>query len=310
LVVAFQNSGRVPYACTGPRARILRGTLLVTPATPRITPTPERPCGVTGSPSGYKHVVWIVMENKRYDQIIGSSSAPYINDLSRRCGTASNFFAESHPSLPNYIAMTSGDTQGIKDDSGPSSHKLQVPSIFSQLGGDWRALQESMPSNCSLGNSGLYAVRHNPAAYYVNIRSQCVTQNVPLGGTLDLSARFTFITPNVCNDMHSCPDASDSAAQIRNGDTWLSTWMPKILDSPEYRSGSTVVFLTWDEDDYSSANKQHIATLVIAPSTPVGTAASDRFDHYSMLRTTEELLGLDLLGKASSAPSMRAAFHL
>jgi hypothetical protein len=171
-------------------------------------------------------------------------------------------------------------------------------------------LQESMPSNCSLGNSGLYAVRHNPAAYYANIRSQCATQDVPLGSTLDLSARFTFITPNVCNDMHSCPGASDSAAQIANGDRWLSTWMPKILDSREYRSGSTVVFLTWDEDDYSSANKQHIATLVVAPSTPVGTAVGDRFDHYSMLRTTEELLGLDTLGKASSAPSMRAAFHL
>ncbi len=282
-------------------------TLAPTTTTP---PHPSGPCGATNAPPAtYQHVVWIVMENKTYSQIIGSSNAPYINSLADQCGLATSFYAEAHPSLPNYIAMTSGSTQGITDDNDPSSHPLTAPSIFSQLGTGWRALEESMPSNCYLSNSGLYAVKHNPAAYFTNIRTQCATQDQPLSDPPDLSAKFTFITPNLCDDMHSCPTASDVATETRNGDKWLAMWMPKILSSSQYQSGSMAVFLTWDEDDYSST--QHIATLAISPSTPSGTKASATFNHYSLLRTTEQLLGITTyLGNASTAASMRRDFNL
>jgi hypothetical protein len=264
--------------------------------------TRSEPCGVAkGPPKVWRHVIWIVFENERYSQIIGSSSAPYINKVANQCGLATNFFAETHPSLPNYIAMTSGATQGISDDRGPSNHPLIVPSIFSLLGANWRALQESMPSNCDHSDSGSYVVSHNPATYYPNIRAQCAKQDVPLGPTPDISARFTFITPNACNDMHDC--------SVGTGDSWLSTLLPKILASRQYRSGSTAVFITWDEDDYNS--NQRIAMIVVAPSTPVGTRSTARFDHYALLRTTEEMLGLKpLLDNAARAVSMRAVFHL
>jgi hypothetical protein len=271
-------------------------------------------CGTAAAPpaGGWEHVVWIVFENKGYGDVIGSQNAPYINSLASQCGLATNFYAETHPSLPNYIAMTSGSTQGVADDGDPASHPLDVPSIFSQLGtGGWRSLEESMPSNCYLSSSGLYAVRHNPAAYYTNVRSDCAAYDVPLTGPPDLSARFTFVTPNLCNDMHSCSTQSDTATETATGDTWLSTFLPEVLASPEYASGTTAVFITWDEDDYESVDSQHIATLVVAPSTPAGTASATRFDHYSLLRTTEEMLGLQtFLGAASTAPSMRGAFGL
>lgn len=264
------------------------------------------PCGTRRKPPvRYKHVVWIVMENKGYSDIIGSPLAPYINSVAGKCGVATNFYAESSPSLPNYIAMTSGSTQGISDDDGPSSHLLAVPTVFSQLRGDWRALEESMPTRCRLSDSGLYAVRHNPAAYYTNIRRQCASRDVPLTYPLNLSAKFTFITPNICSDMHSCPNAPAAAQQIRNGDTWLSSFLPKVLASRQYRSGSTAVFLTWDEDG------GHVPTLVISPSTPPGTTSGAAFTHYSLLRTTEQMLGIKTyLGSAASAKSMRAAFHI
>jgi hypothetical protein len=259
------------------------------------------PCGTAATPpTGYDHVVWVVMENKAVSQIIGSANAPYINSLAGQCGSASQFFAVSHPSLPNYIAMTSGSTQGITDDSGPSSHPLNVASIFSQVGTGWRSLEESMPSNCRLTNSATYAVRHNPAAYYTNIRTNCNTLDVPLGSTPNLSARFTFVTPNLCNDMHDC--------SVKTGDTWLAGFLPKVFASAQYAAGRTAVFLTWDEDDHSAAN--HIATLVIAPSVRPGTVSATHFTHYSMLRTTEQLLGLGFLGNAASAASMRTAFNL
>src|SRR5437764_294166 len=103
------------------------------------------------APATYDHVIWILMENHSFNEIIGNSAAPYINQLASRCGLATNYFAVSHPSLPNYIALTSGSTQGITDDKSPSSHQLNAPSIFSQLEGSpstWRTLEEAMPSNC------------------------------------------------------------------------------------------------------------------------------------------------------------------
>jgi hypothetical protein len=265
-------------------------------------PTADHPCGVAASPpSTYQHVVWIVMENHAATAALSPASAPYTVGLTRACGLATSFTAESHPSLPNYVAMTSGSTQGIKDDNGPSSHPLAVPSIFSQTAGSWRALQESMPANCSSAGAATYAVRHNPAAYYTGIRGECATNDVPLGAVPDLSARFTFVTPNLCNDTHSCP--------VATGDAWLSRFLPQVFGSPQYQSGTTAVFLTWDEDDGSAGN--HVATIVMAPSVPAGIQVATPFTHYSLLRTTEELLGIPgYLGGAATATSMRGGFHL
>jgi hypothetical protein len=263
------------------------------------TPPPSGPCGTLATAS-YQHVVWVVMENKPYDAVIGSSTAPYENQLANECGLATNYFGVSHPSLPNYIAMTSGSTQGITDDGPPASHPLATESIFSQLGSGWRSLQESMPSNCLQVDAYPYAVKHNPAAYYTGILPACATQDVPLASTPDISARFTLVTPNLCNDTHDC--------SVATGDSWLQDFMTKVYATPEWQADTTVVFITWDEDDNTASN--HVATLVVAPTVPVGTTIGTTFDHYSLLRTTEEVLGLSLLGNAAGATSMRADFHL
>jgi phosphatidylinositol-3-phosphatase len=270
------------------------------PAEATTTPNATTPCATTTTVPSWSHVVWVVFENKRYSQIIGTSTASYFNSLASKCGLATNFKAESHPSLPNYIAMTSGGTQGITDDKDPSAHKLTVPSIFSQLGTGWKSLEEAMPSNCYQGNSGNYAVRHNPAVYFTNVRTQCNSQDVPLGSTPNISARFTFVTPNLCNDMHDC--------SVSIGDKWLSTFMPKILNSSTYAAGHTAVIVTFDEDDYSSTNQ--VATIVVSPSTPKGIRSGTAFTHYSLLKTTEQMLGLSQIGNAAGAASMRSAFHI
>jgi phosphatidylinositol-3-phosphatase len=260
---------------------------------------------VSAPQSRYDHVVWIVMENHSFDQIIGSSDAPYINQLAAQHALAADFHAESHPSLPNYIAMTSGSTQGIADDDDPSSHPLDVPSIFSLLGGGGsRSLLESMPGNCTRSDAGDYAVRHNPQAYYVNLGDDCGRFNVPLADPPDLSARFTFVTPNLIHDMHD--------GTVSDGDAWLSAFMPKVLSSREYAAGRAAVFLTWDEDgSILGLGDNHIPTLVVAPSVPAGTQVTARLDHYAMLRATQEMLGLEpLLGAAATAADMRTPFNL
>jgi phospholipase C len=253
-------------------------------------------------------VIWIWMENESYASIVGSDSAPYLTHLAKSCGLATSYRAASHPSLPNYLAATSGSTWGVADDAAPAAHPIAQASIFGQLAGagmTWRGYEESMPSNCDLSSSGGYTVRHNPAAYYTGISGQCRKWDVPFGAFAsdlrrDRLPSFAFVTPNLCDDMHDCP--------VEHGDSWLHRVVPKILASPAYRSGSTVLFVTFDEGTGSS---NQVATVVVSPSVPPGTRSSQPFDHYSLLRTTEELLGLrSYLAGARGASSMRAAFHL
>ena len=245
-----------------------------------------------------QHVVWILMENQDYSSIVGAGSAPYINRLANTYGLATHYSAISHPSLPNYIALTSGSVQGISDDSDPSSHPLHVPSIFSQLpGGASRSLEEGMPSSCAKGNSGEYAVRHNPETYYTNLGSDCSNYDVPFGSAPDLSARFTFVTPNLIDDMHD--------GTIADGNNFLKTYVPALMATPQYRAGSTAIFITWDENSGSSGNQ--VPCIVISPYTH-GVKDRTPYTHYSLLRTTEQLLGLPFLGNAASAHSMVGKF--
>jgi hypothetical protein len=276
---------------------------------------PVHPCGHGAAPrSTYRHVLWIWMENKPYDQIIGSQQAPFTNELARSCGLATSYRAVTHPSLPNYIGATSGSTWGIHDDEAPSSHRLDAPSIYGQLaaaGRTWREYEENAPGNCPRASHGRYAVKHDPAAYYVRIRRDCERWDVPMGSTAEGNLRhdldagtlpaFAFLTPDLCHDTHDC--------SVSTGDAWLQTWLRVIVASPAYRAGSTAVFLTYDEGDDSSGNR--VVTIVVSRSTPPGTRSRTPFTHYSLLRTTEELLGLgSFLGQAASAPSMRRAFGL
>jgi phospholipase C len=254
------------------------------------------------------------MENHSYSDVIGNSAAPYETSLAHACANATNYHAVTHPSLPNYLAMTGGSTFGVTDDNPPSSHPISAASIFSQVsaaGKQWRSYEESMTSNCQQTSSGNYAVKHNPAAYYTGITNDCTQWDVPSGTTTsgnfatalatNALPAFTFVTPNMCNDTHDC--------SVGTGDTWLQKWMPAIFASSSYQAGRTAVFLTWDEDDNSQGNQ--VPMIVMAPSIAPGTVVSGTFNHYSMLRTTEEMLALSgHVGSAATATSMRSALGL
>ena len=279
------------------------------------------PCGTVTTPPSYSHVIWIWMENHSFTDIIGNTSqAPYLNSLASECGLATNYHNLSHPSLPNYIGGTSGLTltqiNAFSSDCSPSRKcSTSAASIFSQ-GETWKAYEESMPSNCDKSNSGEYAVRHNPPPYYTTL-SGCATFDVPYTQlSADLAAgtlpAFSFVTPNLIDDMHD--------GTIADGDTWLSNNLPTILNSSEYQSGSTAIFITWDEGSGGSTSENcatnttdascRVATIVVSPSTPAGATSATLFNHYSLLGTAEQLLGLPALGQAASSPTMTAAFNL
>ena len=287
------------------------------------SPSASHPCGTQSKPGTIKHVIWIVLENHSYGAILGSSQAPYFNTLAADCGVATNYHNITHPSLPNYIGATSGlplsSLQKFVSDCSPSSScDTPVKSIFGQ-GETWRSYEESMPSNCDQTNSGNYAVRHNPAAYYTTLGG-CSSNDVSYSHlATDLADNqlpaFSFITPNLIDDMHN--------GTVADGNSWMSKNLPTILNSAEYKNGSTVIFITFDEGSdvgsyadgencatNTSDTSCHLPTFVISPSTKVGARSGTLFNHYSLLGTAEQLLGLSKLGLAANYPTMVSAFNL
>jgi hypothetical protein len=296
-------------AARAPRSSRPPSTTLPTATTTTATTmaaSPATPCGWAGpAPAHDAHVVWIWMENHSWSEVIGNPAAPFISALAHQCATDDHDAAVGSPSLPNYLGATSGSTQGLADDADPAAHSFAVDNLFRQVrnaGGSERSFVESMPAPCTLVSSGSYAAKHNPAVYYdgPGDRSACTTDDLPFGDFPALLSSgelptFTSITPNLCDDMHDC--------SVSTGDQWLSTWLPRILATASYRSGTTAVFIIWDEPS-------PVANVVVAPSVHPGTVAALPVDHYSVLRTTEELLGLPLLGQAATATSLRAALNL
>jgi Phosphoesterase family len=275
------------------------------------------PCGSARTPPRrYQHVIWIIMENKSYSSVIGSPDAPYETQLAHQCASDTHWSdaGSQYNSLPNYIAMTTGRSGSILApftcDCAPSpSVSVTVDNIFRQVraaGGTERSFAEGMSGNCS--DSGTtYAPKHNPALYMWGgaDRAACQQDAIPMGSAtagnfisvLDGNTlpTYSLVAPNLCNDTHDCG--------VPAGDQFLKTLLPQIFSSQAYRSGKTAVFVVWDEDSY-------IPNIIIAPSVIPGTTALTAVNHYGLLRATEEMLGLPLLGDAAAATSLRTVFHI
>jgi phosphatidylinositol-3-phosphatase len=255
----------------------------------------------------FRHVYVIVMENHEYSSIVGSRSDPYLQGLIARYGLATSFYAESHPSEPNYIAMTSGGLQGVTTDGG---YNLSVPNIFDQVeasGRTWHVYAQGYPGGCFTGSlsaggvdgpgsAGEYVRKHNPAISYRSISGVAAKcgRITNLAGFDPAAASFEYIVPNLINDMHS--------SSIAAGDAFLAAFVPKILNSAAF--AGSALFITWDEGSSSIDGGGHIATIVASPGMAAGFRATAHYNHYSMLRTIEAAWGLPLLGGAATAAPM------
>jgi phosphatidylinositol-3-phosphatase len=313
---------------------------LAVPAAARATPLPAAPpaqpaCGMLAqTPAPATKVLTIVFENTDFESVIGSALAPNLNALAQSCGLATDYHGIQFPSLPNYIALTSGQVppaiagDGVTGRDCVPSPTCQStdPSIFTQIGQQaaanpqapltWRTYAESMPANCAPANDGAYAPRHNPAVYYPADAAACALDDVPAGtpaaGALaaDLAAgslpNYGLFIPNLCNDGH---DSCNGVARVAEEDATIAAWMPAILNSPDYQSGHLLVVITADTSQ-SPANGNLLATIVVSPNVTPGTQDATRYDHYSLLRLNEELLGLPLLANAATATDMATAFNL
>ena len=241
------------------------------------------------------HIVIIVEENKSYKDIVGNPDAKYINSLISKGSVATNYRGTSHPSEPNYIEMTTGEKSGIREDckiAGAEDCITNASSIVDDLekdGKTWKAYMEGMESACSNADNDRYKTKHNPFIFYQNILSdpeRCSEHIVPYTELVkdfeqvSTTPNYTFITPDICNDMHDC--------SVETGDTWLSREVPLILESPAFKNKNSLLVITWDEDNHLSGN--HILTLFLGHLAKTGFKSDEKYNHYNLFTTTKELL--------------------
>ena len=280
-------------------------------AASRPLPIQRDPSPTARLPGGTPaRVAMIVMENHEYGDIIGSGSAPYINSLANRYGLATGMYAITHPSLPNYLALTGGGTFGISTDCTDCAvAAVSVVDQLEQAHLSWRAYIQDLPRPCFTGASaGNYAKKHDPFAYYTRVtddRARCANI-VPLArlGADErdrIMPRFTWITPNLCNDMHDCP--------VSTGDRFLAGLVPPLLRTLGPRG---LLFLTWDEGSSDAgccrlASGGHIVTILAGAGARAHARLATPTDHYSVLQTIEDVLGLKRLRGAACActPSLQ-----
>ncbi|AOT05633.1 hypothetical protein ASPU41_15845 [Arthrobacter sp. U41] len=283
---------------------------------PGPTPSPAPPPSSSGaasssppatrapSPSGsarqgtIDHVVIIVMENKAASRILGAGDAPYLNRLAKEYALAANYHAITRPSLPNYLALTSGTTAGIRSNCDPADSDCQarvrtIADEISESGRQWRMYAEGMPEPCQAHDSGRYAVKHNPFMYYPSVtgdRELCTDRVVPFSW-LDDDLKtdhslpdYVFITPDMCSDTHDCP--------VQSGDDWLAREVPKILAAPAFSTKNSLLVVTYDE---GSGSSNRVVTVFAGPAARKGYVSETLYTHYSLLRTIEDAWGLDPL---------------
>jgi phosphatidylinositol-3-phosphatase len=272
-----------------------------------------------------KTIFVIVMENHDWSAIEGNPDAPYINDvLLPMSSYTDNYYATPtniHPSEPNYIWMEAGDNLGIWDNDDPDAHMLDADHLTGQLdraGVSWHSYQEGMrEGTCPIHSNGLYAPKHNPFLYFTDVsgdppspdNAYCkahVTPYPTLWTDLasDTVARYNFITPDQCSDMHN-RSGCETGSPVKNGDLWLSREVPKILASSAYKDGGAL-FITWDE---SEGGMDPIGMIALSPlAKGGGYVSTTRLYHSSLLRTVEEVFGVPLLRDANNHPSLADLF--
>jgi acid phosphatase len=232
----------------------------------------------------------VIFENEDAQNVVGGKDAPYLTSLAASGAALTDAHGETHPSQPNYLALFSGSTQGVTDDSCPLT--FTGPNLAAQLqdaGHTFVGYSEDLPAAGYTGcNQGDYARKHNPWVDFTGLPTSVNQPYSALPSDFADLPTVSFVVPNLCNDMHDCG--------VTAGDKWASANLPAYVTWAKKHNSLLVV--TFDEDNGSSAN--HIATLLVGPMVTPGTSAQP-VDHYGLLRTVEDMYGLPPLGKAADA---------
>ncbi|MGI9103614.1 MAG: alkaline phosphatase family protein [Terriglobales bacterium] len=292
------------------------------PTTP-VIPTPGQPTGTTSASSfpQFQHVAIVVLENQEYSDVVGSASMPYLNSLMAQGSLATNYFANTHPSLPNYFMLTVGDTVALTDFFTGTVSEDNVVRRLVAAGASWRSYLQSLPSVGYLGgDTGAYVKHHDPFSYLsdvVNSPAQAANL-VPLSAlSSDLAAgqlpRYAFIVPDDEHNSHNCPTGMTTctnADKLAAADGFLHDTIGPLLANSAFQS-SGLLIVVFDEallTDFTNGGG-HVALVLAGTGVKAGFQSTTFYQHQSTLRLMLEVLGVTSYpGAAASAPEMREFF--
>ena len=281
----------------------------------KVTTTPPPPAATAD------HVFLVVLENHSFGQVIGNPAMPYLNGLATAHSLAADYFANAHPSIPNYFMLTTGNLQTFDDGFTGTISDDNIVRALTGAGKTWKAYIESIPSVGYTGpDAGTYLKRHNPFAYLSDVTgSPAQAANIVPFSQLsaDLNAgslpNFVYILPNSQNDAHSCPGGSSSCTddqELAAADAWLKANIDPVINSPKF--GNSVLIITFDESvltDFTNGGGQ-VATVLVGPHVKTGFRSSTMYQHQSLLRTELQLLNVnDMPGASAVAASMGEFFQ-
>jgi len=281
--------------------------------------------GLSSDPAGanvpnFDHVFIVIEENHSYNVVIGNSNMPYLNSLATTNGLASQYFANTHPSLPNYFVLTAGATIALDDGFTDVVNQDNVVRALTAAGKTWKCYAESLPYVGYLGNDvPPYFHHHNPFVYFSDVQNSSAEASniVPITQlATDISSGslpdYAFIVPDINNDAHDCPPGMSTCSDeqvLANADQWLAGKLKPLLASSKFQNSLLIV--TFDESD--SADVAHgggqVATVIVSPLAKSGYRSTTFYQHESLLKLMLEGLRVaDLPGAAASAPDMAEFF--
>jgi hypothetical protein len=279
---ASQSTAPTAKPTTNPAAS-LNPTAAVT-AKSKETAAPKEAAAVQ-----IDHIVIVVEENHSYKQIVEGSDSPYMHSLIQRGALFTNAHGVTHPSQANYIALFSGSTQGVKDDS------CQKPFAGANLASEllnakltFTGYSEDLPKVGYTGCSSKgYARKHNPWVQFSNVPEELNRPLTDFPKDFSKLPTVSFVIPNHQNDMHD--------GTIKQADDWLKDHLDAYVTWAE--KNKSLLIVTWDEDDFAKAN--HIPLIFVGPMIKPGKY-EENVNHYHVLRTIEDSYHLPALGESKN----------
>jgi acid phosphatase len=266
------------------------------------------------------HVFVVVEENHSFNDVVGNPNMPYFNSLISSGGLATQYFADAHPSLPNYFMLTAGATITSDDNFTGTVSQDNVVRALTSAGKSWRCYAESLPAVGYLGgDTGLYLRHHVPFTYFSDVQgsSAQAANIVPFTQfATDLSnglPDYSFIVPDIYDDAHNCPGGAASCTdtqQLAALDAWLQSNLDGLIKSAAFQD--SLVIITFDESEVSDTQYGggHVATVIVSPKAKAGYRSTRLYQHESVLRLSMEVLGAtDFPGNAANAADMVEFFR-
>jgi phosphatidylinositol-3-phosphatase len=267
------------------------------------------------------HVIVVVEENHSYSSVIGSSSMPYLNSLASQYGLATQYYANTHPSIGNYFMLTTGEIVTNNDALNSTVNVDNVVRHLLTAGKTWKSYAESLPAvGYTGGDIYPYARHHNPLSYFSDVVNSSVQKlnlvpfsHFPADLANNQLPNYSFIVPNLNHDAHDCPigpTGCTDAQKLASADTWLKNNIGPLVSNATFQQDGILIIVFDESVDTDTAHGGgHVAALVIGPKVKKGFRSTTLYQHQNALRTMLDALGVTSYpGSAASATDMADFF--